>query len=212
MLDKRLPFKHVIMRLDSNTCTEEPTLPEGFAFRMFQEGDEYHWARIETSVNEFDNEQKALEYFRRDYLYRLEELKERCVFVINPEGLPVATANAWYANSSVGYQASFHWLGVCPEYQGLGLGKAVTKKVLCLFAEWEPDEPIWLHTQTWSHVAIAMYHKLGFNILKTEATAVEIGGENPGPVISKNDYEEAIEVLKEVFDTEMIKDLTRTAK
>ncbi len=97
MLDKRLPFKHVIMRLDSSTCTEEPKLPEGFAFRMFQEGDEFHWARIETSVNEFDNEQKALEYFRRDYLYRLEELKERCVFVINSEGLPVATANAWYA-------------------------------------------------------------------------------------------------------------------
>lgn len=212
MLDKSIPYKHVIMRLNKNIYFEEPSLPEGFHFRFFQKGDEYHWARIETSVLEFENEEKALAYFSRDYLYRLPELEKRCVFIINPEGLPIATANAWYANSEVGYQASLHWVGVCPEYQGMGLGKAIVKKVLSLFASWEPEERIWLHTQTWSHVAIRMYHSLGFNMLKTERTAVEIGGENPGPVISKNDYEEAIEVLKDVLEPAFHQELIETAE
>ncbi|HHW31842.1 MAG TPA: GNAT family N-acetyltransferase [Clostridiaceae bacterium] len=212
MLDKSIPYKHVIMRLNRNTYFDEPSLPEGFHFRFFQKGDEYHWARIETSVLEFDNEEKALAYFSRDYLYRLPELEKRCVFVINREGLPVATATAWYANSRLGYQASLHWVGVCPEYQGKGLGKAVVKKVLSLFASWEPEERIWLHTQTWSHVAIRMYHSLGFNILKTESTAVEIGGENPGPVISKNDYEEAMQILKDIYEPEFYEKLIATAE
>jgi len=212
MLDKSIPFKHVIMRLDKNIHRYEPALPQGFRFRYFAIGDEHHWARIEASVLEFENEQKAYEYFCRDYLYRLAELEKRCVFIISPEGVPVATATAWYANSEVGYQASLHWLGVDPDYQQLGLGKAITKKALSLFAAWEPDESIWLHTQTWSHVAIRMYHSLGFRMLKTGRTAVEIGGEKAGPVVSKNDFAEALEVLKGVFDDAFYKELVASAK
>ena len=188
------------MRLNKNIYKKEPALPEGYRFRFFKKGDEYHWARIETSVLEFENEEKAYEYFSRDYLYRLPELEKRCIFVLNPEDLPIATANAWYANSEVGYQASLHWVGVCPDYQGLGIGRSIVEKVLALFAAWEPEEKIWLHTQTWSHVAMRLYINLGFKILKTERTAVEIGGENAGPVISKNDYTEALEVLRGIVD------------
>ena len=212
MLDKSIPFKHVIMRLDENIYVHEPTLPKGFRFRFFKKGDEYHWARIETSVLEFENEQKAYQYFCRDYLYRLPELEKRCIFIVNPAGLPVATATAWYANSDVGYQASLHWVGVCPEYQKLGLGKAIVMKVLSLFAAWEPRERIWLHTQTWSHAAIRLYHSLGFRLLKTERTAVEIGGANAGPVISKNEYAEALEAMKAVLDETFYKELIASAE
>ncbi len=212
MLDKSIPYKHVIMRLNNNNYTEEPSLPEGFSFRFFRKGDEHHWARLETSVLEFDNENAAYEYFARDYLIRLDELEKRCVFIVNSNGTSVATAMAWYSNSSLGYQASLHWVSVDPDYQGLGLGKAIVVKVLNLFAEFEPEERIWLHTQTWSSVAIRLYHSLGFNMLKSESTAVEIGGDTPGPVISKNDYEEALDVLKDVFDDKFLAKLIETSE
>ena len=149
MLDKSIPYKHVIMRLNNNNYTGEPSLPEGFSFRFFRKGDEHHWARLETSDH---------------------------------------------------------------DYQGLGLGKAIVVKVLNLFTEFEPEERIWLHTQTWSSVAIRLYHCLGFNMLKSESTAVEIGGDTPGPVISKNDYEEALDVLKDVFDDKFLAKLIETSE
>ena len=212
MLDKSIPHKHVIMRLDRNTQIHEPPLPDGFRFRFFGEGDEYHWARIETSVLEFESEQKAYEYFCRDYLWRKSELEKRCVFIVNPAGLPVATATAWYANSELGYQASLHWVGVCPAYQKRGLGTAIVKKILSLFFAREPEERVWLHTQTWSHAAIRMYRSLGFQMLKTERTAVEVGGEKAGPVVSKNDYAEALEVLRGVLDDSSYTDLVASAE
>ena len=106
MLDKSIPYKNIIMRMpyDKVQSQPEPVLPDGFSFRFFQEGDEKHWARIETSVLEFADEASAERYFTRDYLPCLDDLKHRCVFVLNRDKLPVATATAWYASSSLGYR------------------------------------------------------------------------------------------------------------
>ena len=38
--------------------------PEGFRIRLFKSGDEENWVRIETSVDEFANFDKALEHFK----------------------------------------------------------------------------------------------------------------------------------------------------
>lgn len=213
MLDKSIPYKNIIMRMpyDKVQSQPEPVLPDGFSFRFFQEGDEKHWARIETSVLEFADEASAERYFTRDYLPCLDDLKHRCVFVLNRDKLPVATATAWYASSSLGYQASLHWVSVMPSYQGLGLGKAVVQKTLSIFPATDPGEAVWLHTQTWSHVAVQLYHKLGFNLLKTGQTAV-VTNSSDGVKISPNDYEDAIGVLKNVINPDLLTEMIRTAE
>ena len=214
MLDKTLEFKGIIMRMEAHlvpTIKAAP-LPEGFSYRFFRNPDDIkHWARIETSVLEFDDPKVAEEYFISSYLPQINDLRRRCVFIKNSDGLPIATATAWYANvSELGHQAILHWVGVCPEYQGLGLGKAVVQKVLEVFNELEAGYPIWLHTQTWSHPAVRLYHKLGFNFVKTD----KLGNDNTrsgGSKIYEEDSMKAIEVLQKVVDKQLLDEYVRTA-
>jgi len=211
MLDKSIEYKHVIMRLDCNEFTTlEPELPPGYSFRFFKPSDEKNWSRIETSVLEFDSEQAAENYFRIAYLPYINELGKRCVFILDPEGLPVATANAWYANSELGHQASLHWVAVRPEYQGKGLGKAITKKTLQIFHSMENGIPVWIHTQTWSHVAIRLYHSLGFNMVQSGRLA-DSNTTDGNVRIFPNDFHEAIQLMKSVMDAGYIEELQRTA-
>jgi len=174
MLDKSIEYKNIIMRMESDKILNiaNPVLPCNFSFRHFKDaGDIKHWSRIETSVLEFADENEAENYFTSSYWPYFDDLTKRCLFITNQDDLPIATATAWFADSELGYQASLHWVAVCPEYQGMGLGKAIVTKALILFRELEPNNSVWLHTQTWSHTAVKLYHRVGFNILKNDRLA-----------------------------------------
>ncbi len=208
MLDKSIPYKNIVMKLSAQRISrlESPVLPEGYSLRLFQPGDERHWARIETSVLEFSDEQRALDYFAQEFLPSLEELKRRCVFIADPKGLPVTTATAWTALPRQTPRTALSCRELpyggplstgcrsLPDRQGLGLGKAVVQQALCLFSLLHPGEDVLLHTQTWSHVAVHLYHKLGFAMAKQLQFAASEGKWAP------NDYEEALAVLKEVVE------------
>ncbi|MCL2169470.1 MAG: GNAT family N-acetyltransferase [Defluviitaleaceae bacterium] len=212
MLDKSIDYKNVIMKIESDKINdiESPMLPDGFSFRFFRSGDEEHWARIEASVLEFDSADAARAYFERAYLPHKKNLEKRCIFALNRDGLPIATANSWFADSKeLGYQASLHWVAVCPDYQGLGIGRAITKQALINFQSLEPNKPVWLHTQTWSHPAIRLYHNLGFSIMKTERLANN-NTKDGNPKIYRNDFYEAIEVLRDVMDDKDVNELIST--
>ena len=212
MLDKSLEYKGIIMRIESDKIetVSEAKLPDGFSFKLFTPDDVPHWGSIEASVLEFASEAEACEYFERSYLPHLHELQKRCIFIINADDLPVATATAWFADGKLGYQASLHWVATRPEYQGKGLGKAVVQKALEVFRELEPGKSVWLHTQTWSHVAVRLYHSLGFNMVRSERLAVTTTRDGT-PKIYENDFNEAIQVLRAVLDAEYVDELVRTA-
>ena len=200
MLDKSIEYKNIIMRIESDKILNiaNPALPCNFSFRHFRDCvDIKHWSRIETSVLEFSAENDAENYFTSSYWPYLDDLTKRCLFIINQDGLPIATATAWFANSELGYQASLHWVAVCPEYQGMGLGKAIVQKALILFKELEPNNSVWLHTQTWSHTAVKLYHTIGFNIFKNDKLA-NANSRSGIAKIHDNDFEAAMEILKKV--------------
>lgn len=129
---------------------------------------------------------------------------------MDQKSVPIATATIRVVDSELGHQVSLQWVSVCPEYQGLGIGKAIVKKCLKLLHEMEPWAAVWLHTQTWSYVAIWLYHRLGFNILKTERLA-NINTKSGLIKIYPNDFSQAIEVLWSVLDKETIRELVDTA-
>jgi GNAT superfamily N-acetyltransferase len=212
MLDKTVEYKNIIMRLDGYIpeALSEPRLPPGFSFRFFTPSDAERWGEIKASVLEFDSAYEASVYFKVTYMPHLAELRRRCVFVADPSGVPVATATAWYADSELGHQACLHWVSVHPEYQGRGLGRAVVKKALAVFRELETGNPVWLHTQTWSHVAVRLYHSLGFNLVREGKLASTVSRSGK-PKIYDNDFEEALAVLKGVMDEEYVRELARTA-
>ncbi len=200
MLDKSIPYHNIIMQLAAEDVRRirPSALPDGFSARLFQDGDESHWARIESSVLEFDDEEKALAYFVGAWLPRLDELKKRCVFILNPDGLPVATTTAWYIVHGDVRQAHIHWVAVTPGLQGKGLGRAVLTRALSLMPDLEPGRDVLLHTQTWSHTAVRLYHSVGFRMVR-DRSIVMLDRTPEGVVPSLNDYEKAIEVLRTVL-------------
>lgn len=200
MLDKSVPYKNIVMKLAEEKISSlaSPVLPEGFRFKLYEKGDEKTWAEIEASVSEFDSEQEALDYFVKEYAPFYKDLEKRCVFVVNKEGVPIATATA--SESPCDGASVLHWVSVRPEYQGLGIGKAVVGKALQIFLEIGHCEDIWLHTQTWSHVAVQLYFKTGFVLVK-EGDIEHCG----------NDYSEAMKILKTILTPEAYKALEETA-
>lgn len=168
MLDKSLPFVDFYMRLSAEKLDllPAPVLPQGYRFVRYVPGNAADWCRIETSVLEFSGEDKAAEYFGREFFPFEAGLAERMVFVLDPAGLAVATATAWYRQMEEKRHNLLHWIAVCPQRQKLGLGRAVVTQALRRFVELDQAGDVYLHTQTWSYPAIALYHSLGFVILK----------------------------------------------
>jgi len=199
MLDKSIEYREMIMEMSGEKVltTAEAVLPQGFTFRLHNgsENDVMHWCRIETAVDEFDTLDEAREYFMEEFYPHMGEVQKRCVFIANKDGLPIATASGWYSKDENGDVLNrLHWVAVCPEYQGLGLGKAVTIKAVNICAKLAPSKKMWLSTQTHSHRAVVMYHKLGFNVQS-----------------SHEDYARAMEVLAEVLTPEKVRALKEFA-
>lgn len=194
MLDKSLPYKSVYMlRPAALPLPSAPTLPKGFCFRTYRDGDEVQWAHIETSVGEFPDEDVARLYFSQNYLPNPDLLRTRCGFLIAPDGLPIATASAWEQSGL----NVLHWVACTPAFQGQGLGRAIVVYALHLFPAQRLEQPIYLRTQTWSHKAILLYSFLGFRLLRS--------GAFPGR--EDNQYREAMEVLAAVYSPDVLSHL-----
>lgn len=162
MLDKSIPHYGVVMVLDEINTDLVINLPDGYRFSMYKMGNEKDWAKIETSVGEFSDEQKALEGFQKEFGKEISLMESRCIFIEDNNGEKIATTTAWYGNLFGTEQGRIHWVAVMPNQQGKGLGKALMSKALLLFNELGHNGNIYLTTQTWSYIAINMYKKFGF--------------------------------------------------
>ena len=190
MLDKSVQYFDVLMHRKKGAAVPAYALPAGYNFAMFRSGDEKAWAKIETSVLEFSDELDALTYFQKDYLPFISELERRCLFVENADGEKVATSTAWWSYTGVRRDPWLHWVAVKPQYQGLGLGKAVISRITRMMTEIEGDRDFYLHTQTWSHKAIKIYEKCGYAVT-AEKNLHRYTNEN---------YEKAIAVLESIYN------------
>jgi len=162
MLDKKVPYAGLYMRREAGAPVPQYALPKGYRFSLYRSGDESDWARIETSVLEFDSEFAALLLFKEKFAPHAAELRRRCLFVEDSGGAKVATATAWWSDVGGERRAWLLWVGVEPRRQGLGLGKAIIARATELLVELNGDVPLFLKTQTWSYKAIGIYRACGF--------------------------------------------------
>lgn len=147
------------------------SLPEGFRFVLFQDGDEKNWVDIEVSSGEFLSFDEGIEAFNYYYGHCYEELKKRCIFIENNEGEKVATATAFYADYPIGDITGYvHWVSVKKEYQGKGLSKPLVSMALLKMKELG-HKGTFLHTQTHTWLAVKVYLDMGFV-----------------PILNENDY------------------------
>jgi ribosomal protein S18 acetylase RimI-like enzyme len=193
LLDKSIPYFSIIMKRPKGASVPQFELPAGYTYDWFASGREVKWAEIETSVGEFETKEKSLAYFEKEYLPHSAELKKRSMFVLNQEGEPIGTITGWWSLTGERCDVAIHWFAVRPEYQGLGIGKALISACIRNLLLLEGDQDIYLHTQTWSHRAIALYLKSGFNI-EEKATFSNY----------KNDYEQAYPILEKFLSDKLM--------
>lgn len=186
MWDRTVTNINLAMRRDTLEQLPENLLPPGYTLRLYQPGDEHHWARIERSAEEFTTEAAALAAFQKDFGKHPEALPERMLFLLDAEGLPVGTAAAWFgrpiASQALDFGAAvqqcprpsvslavgphenkghLHWVGIAQEHQGKGLCKPLVTAALRLLRELGHQDAF-LTTQTPSWVAIRVYLQSGF--------------------------------------------------
>ncbi len=120
-------MKYIPLTMVRNNLSDIPqfSLPNGYRIRLFEKGDEPHWARIETSVEEFKNEAAALEHYEKEFGSFTEEMTKRCLFIETEDGEEIATTTAWYGDLKGDGEIAgrIHWVGVTPAYQGKKLAK-----------------------------------------------------------------------------------------
>ena len=154
-IDHSLPSLSVRMTRAAMPIAEYP-LPPGYRVAFYQSGDEEKWADIHLRVAQFDDRQKALECFWRNFPEK-EELPRRMMFAYASDGSCAGTTTAWF-DGTVG---RLHWVAVDPAHKGQGLAKALVSRATALLHELHPGE-IYLTSGTRNHAAIAMYEKLGY--------------------------------------------------
>ncbi|MCJ8008137.1 GNAT family N-acetyltransferase [Lederbergia wuyishanensis] len=167
---KSIPLKMVRKNLLN---IPQYSLLDGFKIRFFEKGDEHNWARIEASVNEFKNEQAALEHFTKEFGSHIDEMSMRCLFIVNKDGEAIATTTAWYGDLSGSGEISgrIHWVSVVPEYQGKKLSKPLLSEAMNILASHHSNA--YLTSQTTSYQAINMYLNFGFEPYLTTTSCYE---------------------------------------
>jgi GNAT superfamily N-acetyltransferase len=173
MLDKSLEYFRVILKRKARTPIPLAPLPIDYQFVNYMSGDEQAWGEIEAAVLEFDTVEEAVDYFKTNYIPYQSEVKRRTIFIQNKDKEKVATFTAWWNYTGERRHPFMHWVAVKPQYQGLGLGRAIISKGLNLMVNIEGDCDMYIPTQTWSHKAIKVYRWAGFEI---ETDELEPGG------------------------------------
>lgn len=166
MLDRSIPFYNVILKCENYRDTKI-VLPAGYHLRNYLTGDEKAWAKLEYEIGDFASVNEAEEYFLSQYGQNVDDLKERCFFVIDEQEHVVGSCIAWKDIKGTEPAASLHWLVVSPGHQGKKLGKSLCQRVMKAFRE-KNEFPVYIHTQPWSYIAILLYLRQGFKLQMTD--------------------------------------------
>lgn len=190
-IDRSIPYYNLILKC-TKICTMPISLPNEYSFKMYDVGDEKHWAKLEYEIGDFTTIEEAEMYFKTNYCNQIEELKKRCVFVVDAYGDIVGSCIAWHDLKDNDTVDSLHWLVVSPKHQGKHIGLALCQKILEIFNE-RGEFTVYIHTQPWSYKAILLYIKLGFKIQKTDTFSHY-----------ENQYEQAIKILENLLPESQI--------
>jgi len=194
--DRSLPRKSLVMLVhpEEIALLPEPGLPEGYRFRLYQPGDAENWARLMTTVEEFNEFSAGLASFNRQFLPEEDALRERQVYIVAKDGSTVASSTAWWFEEGGQRYGRLHWVAAHPAHQNLGLGRAVVSWGMRRTAELEPQRDVYLDTQTWSHKAIGLYLRLGFHPVRKSHPILR----------SVNEYDETLAILRDVLPPETL--------
>lgn len=161
-LDKSIQHIGVIMEKFDTKVYPKYELPIGYSFVNYSKGLEKDWVKLQFAVEQVDTLEEAEAIFAKEFAPNKEILNRNMIFVKSDAGEIVATSCIWNGRMFGDDRIRIHWVAVAPEYQGLGISKAMVTKLFDIYNELGYEGYIHLTSQTWSYKALNVYIKFGF--------------------------------------------------
>lgn len=162
MLDKSLEYIPVLMETHHASQYPRYELPKGYTLSAYQEGFEWDWGRIEQRACNSESAEKDAQVFLKVFGADWELAKTNCLFILDEKGVPVATGSLWMGQMNGKSCPRLHYIATDPAHEGKGLCKAILTAVFDLQQQKGYGEYMFLTSQTWSHRAIRLYERFGF--------------------------------------------------
>ncbi len=134
-------------------------VPEGYSLRTAWPGYEETWVQIINAAFA-GTDDWTVEQCREKFTSRPQFDPAGMFFACAGE-VPVGTAFAWRDEPGERVWGRVHWVGVVPQHQGQGLGRALVTAVLHYLARHEFPKAF-LDTENFRVPAIRLYLSLGF--------------------------------------------------
>ena len=162
MINKLLPYYGVIMKKTDVHSYPAYRLSDGFSFVPYTPGREYEWCQIQTRAGMTENVRKAREIFEQKFKPYTELLTEHCIFIVDDADRAVASAALWPGKHFGTEHWRIHWVAVDPDYQGMGMGKALMTCLMDIFNSEDHGKWLYVTSQSWNYCAINIYYHFGF--------------------------------------------------
>jgi len=135
-------------------------LPDGYAFRNFQDGDEVAWTAIQRASDPFNVIDDGL--FEREYGSAIDALPDRMWFVTTEEDEAIGTISSWWEHGpdQPDDRGRIHWVAVRPDHQRRGISKPMMTKALTEMASYHTSAM--LGTSSGRPWAVKVYLDFGF--------------------------------------------------
>ena len=164
--DNTIKYYELLMYYKDTAIYKKYSLPDGFHFEFYKDGNMNDWINIHIGSGEFCAIEEGIMIFHDFYDTFIQELNKRCIFIVDDktnEKVGTATVSL-LSKEEFGYNGAVDWVAIKKDYQGKGLARPLITKILEIANELE-HKGIILHTQTTTWLAEKLYLDFGFNIL-----------------------------------------------
>ena len=160
--DNRIKYYELLLERDLDNIPQF-SLPKGYKFIFYQQGNRDNWIDIEKSAKEFLNYKQGKDAWNKYYASNESTLLDRMVFIENANGEKVATATAYYdiTGRDKSGDGWLHWVAIRREYQRKGLSKPLISYVLNIMRKLGYTHAK-IPTQTTTWLACKIYLDFGF--------------------------------------------------
>lgn len=161
--DSRIRYYDLLLERPDLEDLPAYSLPPGYRFVPYCDGDRDSWIGIEISAKELRDFRQGAEVWDNYYGGHGSSLPKRMIFIENEQGEKVATATAYY--DVQGHDAPetgyLHWVAVRREDQGKKLARPLIAYTLNRLRELGYTHTK-IHTQTTTWLACKLYLDFGF--------------------------------------------------
>jgi GNAT superfamily N-acetyltransferase len=151
---------NVVMERASLADIPEYGLPQGFALRWYEAGDEAAWLRIQAAADQYND--ITADLFLKTFGAERTAHEQRICFLTTATGELIGTAAAWWGEGGTEEaRGRVHWVAILPAFQGRGLAKPLLTAV-CLRLRELGHTSAYLSTSAARIPALNLYHQFGF--------------------------------------------------